>query len=220
MKNLKRIIVLALALCLFTPSFSTINAKSDIQEAVEITEVEKFNNIQDQITKSLSVNDDAHYVYDKEYVSNLLKTINFKQLNEELGTSYTLDTLRKSIYSDLDTFIVKPEIQTRGTYYNRNYVTEGWNYNRWFTSESKTKQWIKELRSPAGFWASVGLSCLATIPGFHVLGVLGTLGSLADKWDKSFAAALEKKNRAGGVVADVNKYTAVYTITAQVNWYA
>lgn len=218
MKNLKCLCICFLMM--FMLSLSVTGVSANTNQSFDTNAIELFNDMQEEVDNSLTLVDNK-YVYNEDDIYKIVSSYDVDSINEYFGTDFTTKSLADKMITKIDEYVYTPEISLRGTYYNRNYKTVGWNYNRWFTSQSMTNTWVRELEfaSEVQGDASILAGCVSLIPGYGGAGVASLGWAITSKWNSSFAAALEKANRAGGLVSDVNTIIPYYTITAQINFY-
>ena len=225
MKRLLSILLTVLMVLTLVPT--SVFAEEDI--------VEEFMDLQDKVTAVLEVDGD-HYVYSEDEVISVIKAENFDfaALNEVLGTNYTEDSfIEMALYNIENTELGiryadgSCPVQTRGTYCGRSAYEEGWNYTRTYLTESETDDAIVEIRGLSNEQSDY--SSIFFILGDIYPGALGKLFSyiaslglgISATWNKLYCEALEYNNDLSscGTVSDINKFTYIFDVWNQGNFY-
>lgn len=194
----------------------------------------RFNELQDEITESLDIDEENDkYIYNANYISSLVNNFDVDELNDFYETDYTKESLTSFIIYRLDTVKPSQAIPTplnsteeinacsaNSTYCGRNFYSTGWNYERFFTERSITQTWIRYLRegaTQAMFEALLGAATSGTSAASWALTFMSAASGL---WKNGFAKALEYNNNLSncGVVADINTFTTAYTVWSQPNF--
>lgn len=211
-------ICLCMSLLFISPVAASERAIQETEESNAI--ILEFNEIQDNITDSLSI-EGNHYTYNSDFINSLFYGFDVDKFNEATGKNYTLEGLKSDIYNALDTYVISNQVSTYGTYYNRNATEEGWNYWRWYMSESKTNEMISSLTnaSTGELGASVILGIISLLPGAGALGLAGLAATLKSGWNGLYRQSLINVNGPGGTVTDINKFTSYYTVVRQTDFY-
>lgn len=193
--------------------YSVLNSVAS-RESVKIA----FEELQDTIDRSIAIDLNGRYVYDQQEIRSIIYSsdIDFVKFNSAFGKNYTKESLYNEIIASLQTTVVKTPITTNGTYCNRNYSTGGWNYVREFMSSDVTTIATLELRRWANDISLVGLTRLIPNP---IATIIAAGGIFTAWYYNSLANAWEYNNNGCGVVSDINKFTTIFTVWDQRNFY-
>ena len=207
-------------------SVETSESEQDSTNNVDVTlELEKFSDMQDDITSVLKV-ESGKYVYDANEVKAIVDEFDFDTLAEKTGIEFTNESFFEDAITNIENTTLKSQIQSRNANrYNRNYYEEGWNYQIIWWDEANTNKKIiefedvqqyAELAGGVGGTLGTAVTGLLTGPIGAGIAVSISFGVFYDGWYfGNVALNLNRIKNGTGTVMDRNKLTTVYSLWTQ-----
>lgn len=221
----KRIFTALVAMVLMLNLVFTVTASASTSVPNQNSEIiQQFTELQNKIDALLTI-EDGKYVYDAQEIRSLIESENFDftALNSEVGTNYTEESFIEFALEQISTTNLNTRNYLRGTYANRNYYTEGWNYRRYFYNNNNSAATADRLDQQATNWGLTGtLGAIASaVPGVGTAISIGVgAGAGISIWYLNTLANSIRVNMSGvGTVTDINKFTFVFTVWDQRNFW-
>lgn len=224
---MKKFALTALAFCLMISIFSI---SSDPIHADEMSAMQHFEIMQENITSQLVPNSDfTKFHYNKEAIKDIVYSFSFEKLFVETGIELNAETFFDIAIHNIDNTVpIKEDYISSywitGPQYGKHAVEERWNSVRTFMPKYAVKDYIGVLRHKTYQNVAIGLVIKGAAKlkvfgaqGDLVVSTLGSLVILVAGWNEGLANHLADFNERTnyGVVLDTNKFTAYYKMWTQ-----